>query len=74
MFRTLTVSYILENESPVGIQFYDSVGKLITSDSKSGLKGLNSEELDVSELNPGLYYLHLNNEGKTGMKKVIRID
>jgi hypothetical protein len=74
VFHTLTISYLIEHESIVEIQFFNSVGKLVTSDVMSGLAGLNTEEINVSELNPGLYYLHLKNEGKTGMKKVIRIE
>lgn len=63
------LTILLPNEIATGsINLFDYSGKSI----KSKQINSNNNTLDISRLSQGLYFIKLNSEGKTGIKKVIK--
>jgi len=72
--RTM-ISYNLDHESSVQINFYNSLGQLIETVTEIGKpKGNYTYEFDASELNRGLYFcaLVINGKPEASLKMIVQ--
>jgi hypothetical protein len=68
--RAGRLNIAMSMEDPiVDIRVVDATGRLITNTTLKG-SGLQTETLDVSSFNPGLYFVHMVSENHQHTKKV----
>ncbi len=65
-----TLTYKLSKTSKVSIELYDMLGKKITSFTTAQTAGLHEYNIDVADLEEGLYIVNLNIDGKQVAKKM----
>ena len=68
------VDYFLNASANVSWQIIDVQGRILLRDSKKDLQGYHQKRFNLSNLTPGVYYLHLKTEGNALLQeKVLRI-
>lgn len=60
--------FTITNSMNYGISIYDISGRLMMSSKV----GSNSEPIDISNFNSGIYFIQLENKGKVSSKKIIK--
>jgi hypothetical protein len=69
---SLRVDWISADDSPIQLQVFDPLGKLVFQSEVAASQGFNSASLDLVGLTQGLYYLTFNSgETKRSMRFAI---
>ena len=70
-----TLSFDSDTREEVEIKVFDNLGRSVLKEKTRVIQGKNSKVLNLSELNPGVYYYEVTSEIKKLSKgKIIRID
>ena len=67
----LTVAFHLAKASEVELMVTDFTGKMLQKQQLGQMEGDHQTSIDVSQLTPGFYFVHLLNDGKITSKKFV---
>lgn len=70
-YSSLNVEYNVAIEGQVQINVIDMSGRRLISQLEQGQQGVNTAKVHVSNLTPGIYYIHLKNGEKQIIKKFV---
>jgi hypothetical protein len=69
----VTIAYVLAGESDVIIELVDVTGRVISSNATSNAQsGEHREDMDVSALAPGLYFVRIVSDNGSAQVQLIR--
>ena len=73
MSQFLTISDIAKSEKPILIEVFNIYGQLVKSIYSHNSSGKNAIKIDVVDLPAGIYFVRLDNNSNSGVKKFIKI-
>ena len=65
----VNISYNLNNNQPLNIEVVNSVGATVKTLTVKG--GMGTEEMDMTYLGTGIYFVRMTNNGQTAVKKLV---
>ncbi len=70
---TTSLSFNLEKNTKVGYTLMDVQGKVMRQWSSNIVRGSHEEEIDLSDLQSGIYFLQLNNGTEISSRRILRL-
>ena len=67
----LNVKFNSSAEGLFSFKVFDMIGKNVSNTVQKGIKGMNTFELNLSELNRGIYFIEVSNNAEREIKKII---
>ena len=67
----ITITHASSETQSININVYDLAGKLLINANENVLNGVNSIDLDISQLSAGVYFLSIENGGERSISKFV---
>lgn len=68
---SLTINFFTPTQENSSIQVYDMLGKVVATKTINSQEGFNAQDLDISGLNNGVYFLKMTQSDKSLVKKFV---
>ncbi|HQK97265.1 MAG TPA: T9SS type A sorting domain-containing protein, partial [Bacteroidia bacterium] len=68
---SLTINFFTPNQENSTIEIYDMIGKVVSSRVINSQEGFNAQDLDITGLNNGVYFLKMTQSEKSTVKKFV---
>jgi hypothetical protein len=68
---SLTVNFFTPNQQNSTIEIYDMIGKVVSTQVINSQEGFNAQDLDITGLNNGVYFLKMTQSEKSTVKKFV---
>lgn len=68
---SLTINFFTPTQENSTVEIYDMIGKVVASKVISSQEGFNAQDLDITGLNNGVYFLKMTQSEKSTVKKFV---